>query len=54
MSTTLFFVRAVVAENLREKFDHWYSTAMCRALIIAQARIGQKPLGERARLQPSK
>ena len=25
MPTTLFLVRAVVAEALREKFDHWYS-----------------------------
>jgi hypothetical protein len=24
--TTYFFVRAVVAEPLRGKFDHWYST----------------------------
>jgi hypothetical protein len=24
MPTTLFLVRAVVAENRREKFDHWY------------------------------
>ena len=23
---TVFLVRAVVAENLRDKFDHWYST----------------------------
>jgi hypothetical protein len=26
MPTTFFLVRAVVAEPLREKFDHWYST----------------------------
>ncbi len=26
MPTTFFLVRAVVAENLRDKFDHWYST----------------------------
>jgi hypothetical protein len=27
MPPTFFLVRAVVAENLREKFDHWYSTS---------------------------
>ena len=26
MPKALFIVRAVVAENLRDKFDHWYST----------------------------
>ena len=26
MPTTFFLVRAVVAENLRDKLDHWYST----------------------------
>ena len=26
MPTTLFLVRAVVAPELRDKFDHWYST----------------------------
>jgi hypothetical protein len=26
MPTSFFLVRAVVAENLRDKFDHWYST----------------------------
>lgn len=26
MPTTFFLVRAVVAENFREKFDRWYST----------------------------
>jgi hypothetical protein len=26
MPKAFFMVRAVVAENLREKFDHWYST----------------------------
>ena len=26
MAKSLFLVRAVVAEALREKFDHWYST----------------------------
>jgi hypothetical protein len=26
MPTSFFPVRAVVAENLREKFDHWTST----------------------------
>ena len=26
MPKAFFLVRAVVAENLREKFDHWYST----------------------------
>ncbi|HTT48530.1 MAG TPA: hypothetical protein VMG39_11080 [Pseudolabrys sp.] len=25
MPPTFFLVRAVVAKNLREKFDHWYS-----------------------------
>jgi hypothetical protein len=25
MPASLFIARAVVAENLREKFDHWYS-----------------------------
>jgi hypothetical protein len=25
MPTTFFLVRAVVAERLRDKFDHWYS-----------------------------
>jgi hypothetical protein len=26
MPTTFFLVRAVVAPDLRDKFDHWYST----------------------------
>jgi len=26
MPSTFFLVRAVVAPNLRDKFDHWYST----------------------------
>jgi hypothetical protein len=26
MPTSFFLVRAVVAENLRDQFDHWYST----------------------------
>ncbi len=26
MAKCLFVVRAVVADQLREKFDHWYST----------------------------
>jgi hypothetical protein len=26
MPHSFFLVRAVVAENLRDKFDHWYST----------------------------
>jgi hypothetical protein len=26
MPATFFLVRAVVAANLRDKFDHWYST----------------------------
>jgi hypothetical protein len=26
MPTTFFLVRAVVAAQLREKFDHWYAT----------------------------
>jgi hypothetical protein len=25
MPTTFFFVRAIVAPHLRDKFDHWYS-----------------------------
>jgi hypothetical protein len=25
MPTSFFLVRAVVAENLRDEFDHWYS-----------------------------
>jgi hypothetical protein len=33
MPTTFFLVRALVAENLREKFDHWYSTDHLPAAI---------------------
>ncbi len=38
MPTSFFLVRAVVAESLRDKFDHWYSTDLLpKALVIFKA-----------------
>lgn len=43
MHTTLFLVRAVVAEPLRDKFDHWTSTGhlpwACRIFKCEKARL---------------
>lgn len=38
MPTSFFLVRAVVAENLRDQFDHWTSADhLPRALVTAGA-----------------
>jgi hypothetical protein len=43
LTITLFLVRAVVAERLRDKFDYWYSTghlpwALAGVVTTAEAR----------------
>jgi len=41
MPKSFFLVRAVVAEKLRDKFDHWYSTDhLPKALAIFKAEKG--------------
>jgi hypothetical protein len=45
MPSTFFLVRTVVAPDLHEKFDHWYSTDhlpwACRKLVRAQTGLSR-------------